>query len=357
MAQLTTDQRVFIVRMRMNNFSIVQIQQAFRQQFHRQPPSKTTIRLNYSKYLRWGTSLNRNKGNSGRRRTARNLQNVNAVQNILIRAPKTTSRRNGLGMTKSTFNRISKTELRFHPYRIHRRQELKNGDYARRMNFCRWFLQQSIDPAFLSRFTIGDEATFSLNGNINTKNNVYYAPKGNPPTYNYDVPESRDKVTVWIGLSGDGSLIGPHFFPNNVNGQNYLDMLNNLVIPTLSLNHLFDFDQLWWAQDGAPAHRLGEVTRRLREIFDDRLVILGNNPEWPPRSPDLTPLDFFLWGYLKDKVFTSPCPNVIALRRRIQIQVEILKEDQALLRKVFRSMQRRANVCIARQGRQVEGHD
>ena len=29
---------------------------------------------------------------------------------------------------------------------------------------------------------------------------------------------------------------------------------------------------------------------------------------WPPRSPDLTPCEFFLWGYVKDYVFVPPCP-------------------------------------------------
>ena len=67
----------------------------------------------------------------------------------------------------------------------------------------------------------------------------------------------------------------------------------------------------------------------LEEIFDDRLLILGGNPEWPPRSPDLTPLDFFLWGYLKGKVFTTPCRNVMDLRRRIEVEVDILEAKSA----------------------------
>jgi len=37
--------------------------------------------------------------------------------------------------------------------------------------------------------------------------------------------------------------------------------------------------------------------------FEGRVVALHHEIEWPPRSPDLTPLDFFLWGYLKQNVF------------------------------------------------------
>ena len=39
----------------------------------------------------------------------------------------------------------------------------------------------------------------------------------------------------------------------------------------------------------------------------------------PPRSPDLTPCDFFLWGYVKDHVFVPPMPLDLAeLRQRIE---------------------------------------
>jgi hypothetical protein len=29
---------------------------------------------------------------------------------------------------------------------------------------------------------------------------------------------------------------------------------------------------------------------------------------WPPRFPDATPCDFFLWGYVKDQVYVPPHP-------------------------------------------------
>ena len=53
------------------------------------------------------------------------------------------------------------------------------------------------------------------------------------------------------------------------------------------------FQRLWWFQDGAPAHRLLQVRTRLREVFLDRVVALHHDVEWPARSPDLTPCDFF----------------------------------------------------------------
>jgi len=73
-----------------------------------------------------------------------------------------------------------------------------------------------------------------MNGSAYTKNTIYYAYKGNRPDHFYEKPKSREKVSVWVGLCGDGGLIGPYFFQGNVNGASYLEMLNNYVIPELS---------------------------------------------------------------------------------------------------------------------------
>ena len=53
---------------------------------------------------------------------------------------------------------------------------------------------------------------------------------------------------------------------------------------------------------------------RLNEVFgNDHVIGLGHDVEWPPRSVDLTPYDFFLWGYLKNKVFSRP-PEICCAR-------------------------------------------
>jgi len=56
---------------------------------------------------------------------------------------------------------------------------------------------------------------------------------------------------------------------------------------------------LWWFQDGAAPHMPNDVSARLRELFGGQIVALNFDTEWPPRSPDFTPCDFFLWSYLK----------------------------------------------------------
>jgi len=74
-------------------------------------------------------------------------------------------------------------------------------------------------------------------------------------------------------------------------------------------------------------------------------VALNHDIEWPPRSPDLTPLDFFLWGYLKQKVFSTPPQDLPTLRRRIVDEVNQLRENEGTIRRSFGAMVNRADRC------------
>ena len=162
-------------------------------------------------------------------------------------------------------------------------------------------------------------------------------------------------------LCGNGLIFGPYFFEENVNGRAYLRMLNDFVFPEF-LNHFNNqywegmFRGLWWAQDGPPAHRHLKVRDRLNETFgENRVVGLGHNVEWPPRSPDLTPCDFFMRGYLKDKVFSRPL-NIQQLRQQIINEFNILRQQPNRIRRAMRDMHRQTFLCVQRNGGHVEGH-
>ena len=206
-------------------------------------------------------------------------------------------RRNPVNITKSSFHNIVKEDLQWHPYKIHIVQKLEPRDYERRLRFCRWFAQQSRNVRFMPSIVIGDEAIFQMNGTVTTQNVRCYAPKGEPPAdFKYEKSNCREKLHVWIGLCGNGQIIGPHFFNRNVNGRTYREMLETVAFPAIRYiyqRYNNDFHGLWWFQDGAPAHGSLEIRQVLRQWFGQRVVALHHQIEWPPRSPDLTPLDFF----------------------------------------------------------------
>ena len=117
-----------------------------------------------------------------------------------------------------------------------------------------------------------------MNGSVNTCNLREYAPKGQVPGFIYERDDWREKITVWAGLCGNGTLLELYIFDGNVNGYSYLQMTNNFSFPQLQehFDNKFDgvFQRLWRFQDGAPAHRLKAVRHRLYEMFANRVVIL-----------------------------------------------------------------------------------
>ena len=114
------------------------------------------------------------------------------------------------------------------------------------------------------------------------------------------------------------------------------------------------FLRLWWAQDGTLCHGLLAVRGRQNQLFGKRVLSLYNNTEWPPRYPDLTSCDFFLWGYLKDKVFRTPLESLNVLRQIMITECYLLREH--LIRRSVQHMMSRADACVQRSGLYVEGN-
>ncbi|KMQ84622.1 hypothetical protein RF55_17439, partial [Lasius niger] len=92
-------------------------------------------------------------------------------------------------------------------------------------------------------------------------------------------------INIWMGIIGD-HLIGPYMLPPRLNGPIYVRFLEEQ-----------EFGERWIG-------RTGPV-------------------QWPPRSPDLTPLEFFLWGYLKSLVYDTPIKSEEDLMARIMAACEV----------------------------------
>ena len=80
-------------------------------------------------------------------------------------------------------------------------------------------------------------------------------------------------------------------------------------------------------QDGAPPHFSCFVTDVLNERFRDAWIGRGGPIPWSPRSPDLSPLDFFLWGYIKNIVYAEKIRNIHHLQERITSAIETVTRD------------------------------
>ncbi|GFX79920.1 DUF4817 domain-containing protein [Trichonephila clavipes] len=76
--------------------------------------------------------------------------------------------------------------------------------------------------------------------------------------------------------------------------------------------------ELWFQQDGATCHTARATIDLLKDTFGDRLILRFGPVNWPPRSCDLTPLDYFLWGYVKSLVYADKSQTLDHLEDNIR---------------------------------------
>ncbi|KAJ9574618.1 hypothetical protein L9F63_008245, partial [Diploptera punctata] len=101
------------------------------------------------------------------------------------------------------------------------------------------------------------------------------------------------KVTVWAIIGWEG-LLGMRILDENV------------------------------MQDGAPPHYAIAVREILDDHLQNRWVGRRGPIEWPARSPDLTACDFWLWGYLKEKVYARKPEDVDMLKLVIEEEMRAI---------------------------------
>ena len=106
--------------------------------------------------------------------------------------------------------------------------------------------------------------------------------------------------------------------------QLYTGMINEF----LSLNLLPNSGTLWFQQDGATANTAVTSIAAFRCLFPQRKIYRFGDVPWPPRSPDLTAPDFFLWGYLKSKVYSTRPTDLHALKEKIQEEIAKCLEEK-----------------------------
>ena len=189
---------------------------------------------------------------------------------------------------------------------------------ASRMEFAVGMLRKFHQTLSLKhRIWFSDEAHFKLDDGANKQNNRTWA-RENPrelTTKGLHPP----RVTVWCAMSSSG-IYEPIFFDGNVNVDNYRAVIEEFIAFLHGALSEREFDRAWFMQDGATPHTAWQSLAILYEHFGAR-VISGNfkrhfncGMDWPPYSPDLTPCDLFLWGYLKNIGITtnqSPCTRLM----------------------------------------------
>ncbi|GFT97666.1 transposase-like protein [Trichonephila clavipes] len=226
---------------------------------------------------------------TGRRRIARTPIFEEGVLHAVDQTPGTSVR--ALAASTGRFPTIHRVlqGAALHPFHVQRVKSLQTDDPPRRVMFAQWFLNQiAADIHFVSSVLFCDEATFSREGG--TSRTAYRCP--------------------------------------------------------LTYSH-----RMWFQQDGAPSHYARHVREHLDRTFPNRWIGRGCPVAWPPRSPDLSPLDLFLWGAMKGLVYDTPVVSKMDLVARISIAAARIRGMPGVFEDVRQSMSRRCRACIHANGR------
>jgi len=110
---------------------------------------------------------------------------------------------------------------------------------------------------------------------------------------------------------------------------------------------------MYFQQDGCPAHNAKIVKAFLNDTFGEKWIGTVGPIPWPPRSKDLTCPDFFLWGYLKDKVYATESLDINDMKEKIKSACfELSKET--LKNSTGRKLMERFENCMQEAGHQFE---
>ncbi|GFX66185.1 hypothetical protein TNCV_738461 [Trichonephila clavipes] len=107
-------------------------------------------------------------------------------------------------------------------------------------------------------------------------------------------------------------------------------------------------DELWFQQDGATCHTARATIDLLKDTFGDRLISRFGPVNWPPRSCDLTPLDYFLWGYVKSVVYADKPQTLDHLEDNIRRIIADIRPQ--MLEKVIENWTSRLDYIRASHG-------
>lgn len=261
-----------------------------------------------------------------------------------VEIDKTTSLRQisiSIGISYESVRKIlNKYGYKSFKYQIH--HHLFEGDHQRRLEFCNWFLNTSQQQQNLEKSILfSDESRFTNLGMFNRHNVRYWATE-NQHLFREGAFQVRFGVNVWMGVI-DNHIIGPIFFNEPLNAELYLNFLNEQIEQFLDNLPLNDLVQLYYQQDGAPPHNARAITDYLGEKFGDRWIGTNGPVRWPARSPDLTPLDFSYWAYIKERVYHTQPLNIQDLTDRITTAIQSITPVQ--MQNVLREFKERIHLC------------
>ncbi|PSN46547.1 hypothetical protein C0J52_19601, partial [Blattella germanica] len=257
-------------------------------------PDRTTICRLFKKFNETGSVANKKPRVNKRVLTEEKLDEI--AFRLEISSRKSLRRlAQEVGVSKTSVQHATKL-LKLKPYKTRVVHQLLPTDDAGRRNFCNWYLQAIhdgvVDPTL-----------------------VFFSDE------------------TWFHLSG---------YDGTINAQRYVDLILQPFFAELTEE---ERDHAYFMQDNATAHTAHISMREIVDVFEDRIVSRGL---WSPRSPDINPCDFYLWGKLKSVVYANNPHTLDELKENIRQEIRNISRDELL--KVSANVLKRCEACLNARG-------
>ena len=196
------------------------------------------------------------------------------------------------GASGATMSRIIKEDLHLHCYRVLTQPKLTNDHKKKRISFAYW-VRKSLRKKDRDQILFTDEKYFSLEGVFNHQNECVYAVSREEADEQEGVRGQAKyprKIMVWLGASKHG-LTSPIIFKprETLSHINYI----NVVLPHAQSEGVRLLgDYFIFQQDNATPHTHHASLQWCEENFTDFI----ESHKWPPNSPDLNVLDYYVWN-------------------------------------------------------------
>lgn len=232
-----------------------------------------------------------------------------------------------LDVSPSTMKLALNEDLRYHSYKRRRGQLLTEKTRENRLIKAKRLLikvKHPVGPQTMWFFS--DEKNFCQDQKHNSQNNRWlaYSQKDIPRVMQTKFPQH---VMVFGCVSSEGDVMPPHFFREGLrlNSDGYVELLNTVVKPWIT--RVANGRPFVWQQDSAPCHTSRKSQKWLAENFYD----FASPNVWPPNSPDLNPMDYYVWGAVEKDTNRRASNTKAQLIDRIKVVFETLSRETVKL--------------------------
>jgi len=317
----------------------------------------STISLICQKIDKTGSALGRKAG-SGRPKSARTEANISAVEQLICSQEdqpgtslSTREVAKAVSISEASVRNIAKVDLGLRCFKRSPVQVISEATRLKRLQRSKQLLRRlPVEKAKQIFFT--DEKVFYVSPPVNSQNNRVWSGGKKRNISSQRLLAERAKfsarvmVSAGVCFGGKGQL---HFVDDKakINADYYTTKL----LPKLFLDCRNTVQQNFiFQQDGAPAHS----SRQAQQLISENCPAFITKDEWPPNSPDLNPLDYYVWGAMLEKYKKyQPKPTN---KEQLRVALEKMWRDlpQETINKAILSFRRRLRACVKTDGGHFE---